>query len=441
MPEWTEWTERTAPSLRLLTALALAAGLLLCKSPTRAQLTAAVACDLDPAPAATLLLPYFEVDLVHADGRTTLFSIVNAAEAATVASVTLWTDLGVPTLHLNVYLTGYDVQTVNVRDLFVGALPRTASVGQDPGDSISPHGVFSADVNLPECNGLLPPPALSPTALASLVAAHTGAFATQIGGCAGQAFGDGLARGYATIDAVRTCTLRTPADAGYFASGGTGDASDANVLWGDFMLVDPAGNTAVGEPLVRVQAFPGRFHDGDATFYGGHIGHSGVDDREPLATTWATRFLQRGPFSGGTELLVWRDPGRTTQPFACSGGRPTWYPLATLATTFDEQENPDVFNSCGVTTCPPATQPTPFPAMANRVSLAEVALMPHYGVPSPIPYDFGWLYLLFDRLVASEPVQAWTAQLSTASNRFAVGFGATPLVSACSPTNPPPPGW
>ena len=47
---------------------------------------------------ATLLLPYFEVDLSNPSGTTTLFSINNASASAAVAHVTLWTDESIPTL-------------------------------------------------------------------------------------------------------------------------------------------------------------------------------------------------------------------------------------------------------------------------------------------------------------------------------------------------------
>jgi hypothetical protein len=90
----------------------------------------AVTCALDDVPAATLLLPYFEVDLDNPLGRTTLFSINNASASAVLTNVTLWTDLGIPALYFQVYLTGYDVQTINLRDLFAGVLPRTATVGR-----------------------------------------------------------------------------------------------------------------------------------------------------------------------------------------------------------------------------------------------------------------------------------------------------------------------
>src|SRR5262245_38450437 len=106
---------------------------------------------IDAVPAATLLLPYFECELdanlVPATGGVkTLFSINNASATAVLAHVTLWTDESIPTLDFDVYLTGYDVQTINVCDIFNGNLPVTASVGQDPKDTISPQGPLSQDI-------------------------------------------------------------------------------------------------------------------------------------------------------------------------------------------------------------------------------------------------------------------------------------------------------
>src|SRR3954447_15670834 len=104
----------------------------------------ATLCNIDVSPAATLLLPYFEVDLSNPNGLTTLVSVNNSSAQAVLAHVTIWSDLSVPVLAFNIYLTGYDVQTLNLRDLLVnGVLPQTASAGQDPNDTISPKGAKS----------------------------------------------------------------------------------------------------------------------------------------------------------------------------------------------------------------------------------------------------------------------------------------------------------
>src|SRR5687768_12541576 len=139
----------------------LAVGLLAVTGPVNAEIGT-----IDDVPAATLLLPYFECELGAnlvpvANGDTTLFSINNASATAVLAHVTLWTDESVPTLDFDIYLTGYDVQTINVCDIFNGNLPRTASVGQDPqggaqGVGISPKGPLSPDINFASCTGRLP---------------------------------------------------------------------------------------------------------------------------------------------------------------------------------------------------------------------------------------------------------------------------------------------
>src|SRR5919198_3134250 len=132
----------------------------------------AVICTIDDVPAATLLLPYFEVDLANPNGVTTLFSVNNASATAVLAHVVVWSDLSVPVLDFNIYLTGYDVQTINLRDIICGGtLPRTASAGQDPTDTISPKGSFSQDINFASCTRPVPPPPLPASFTAHLHAA------------------------------------------------------------------------------------------------------------------------------------------------------------------------------------------------------------------------------------------------------------------------------
>jgi hypothetical protein len=249
----------------------------------------AVSGTVDDVPAATLLLPYFEVDSANVDGVTTLFSVNNASATAILAHVTVWTDLSYPVLDFNIYLTGYDVQSVNLRDVLLnGVLPRTASAGQDPGDTISPKGIFSQDINFASCSGLLPPPATLPADfLAYLKAALTGNGSNQITGCASsvccaaQNFNDNVLRGYVTVDTVNNCTLRFPSDLGYFTS----DATFQNVLWGDAFFVNSAENFASGNPLVHIEADltnPETSVPGQYTFYGRYVNWQATDHREPF---------------------------------------------------------------------------------------------------------------------------------------------------------------
>src|SRR5688572_18776737 len=252
---------------------------------------------IDDVPAATLLLPYFEVDLNSTNGITTLFSINNASAAAALAHVTVWTDLSVPVLDFDVYLTGYDVQTINMRDILNGILPRTADFDSDPdADGAGAAGISNngpdtgtvlgnpQDVAFPAipagtgpCGG--PYGTLSNAFVTGhLQPALTGGDST-ISDCVGVNYGDNIARGYVTVDTVTVCNLDFPSSPGYF----TGVADFRNILWGDYFYVDPTGNFAQGETLVHIEAcIPGNgfrgegpgngagycpFGFGDFTFY------------------------------------------------------------------------------------------------------------------------------------------------------------------------------
>ena len=113
----------------------------------------------------------------------------------------------------------------------------------------------------------------------------------------------------------------------YFVDGvGTGPgASPPNQLWGDWFIVDSATNFAEGDNLVRIEAnAPGGLGNLNPnlggvnssnptgyTFYGRYVqpggSPNGQDNREPLGTSWAARYLNGGAFDGGTKLAVWRD--------------------------------------------------------------------------------------------------------------------------------------
>jgi hypothetical protein len=424
---------------KLTTALALVGALALSGN------ASAVICTVDDVPAATLLLPYFEVDTENERGVNTLFSVNNASATAVLAHVVIWSDLSVPVLDFNIYLTGYDVQTINLRDIIVnGNLPRTASAGQDPTDTISPHGDFSQDINFASCTGQLPPPALPASYVDHLERSLTGQSSPLLTNlCAGRNLGDLIARGYVTVDTVNNCTLRFPGDAGYFGPGGTGDATLQNVLWGDYFMVNADQNFAQGETLVHIEADalnPETSVPGEYTFYGRYVAWTAADNREPLATNFAVRYANGGGFDGGTDLLVWRDSKVNQGAFTCPatlGVRPAWYPLGQEGIViFDEQENPSVPTTIPVSPQPPGESLTPFPAEAQRTAVGGSAL--------PVPFDFGWLFLNLNTVVAAaganppedpSAAQAWVTAVMDAEGRFSVGFDAIQLDSACNATH------
>jgi hypothetical protein len=426
---------------------------------------------IDVVPAATLLLPYFEVDLNNANGVTTLFSVNNASAAPQLAHVTLWTDMSRPTLDFTIYLTGYDVQTFNLGPLFrTGALPLLEGPKPDPPglpNTDDNAGAFSVKfANQPGGEAIVAgesgnctfplPTQLPPNFLDFIRATHTGLpipagflnaglCAATIGGGSGSLSAgvqDNIARGYLTVDVVTNCSQLVPSDISYYTSGILKTTADANVIWGDFFLVNPQENFAQGEALVHIETYEVPITGTAYTFYGRYnpLPYSGADNREPLATTWGVRYIAGGIFTGGTDLLCWRDNGNNDSaiPFSCTtraslDGMPLSQNQVVI---FDEEENPVTVpgspfsppqQQAGLTVCP-------WESTRTRVD----------GPRLPTPFDFGWIYLNLNTNVAPEDEfivdgqgihQSWVGVVMSASGRFSVGFQGMHFDHATDPLN------
>jgi hypothetical protein len=393
----------------------------------------AVIGTIDEVPAATLLLPYFEVDLNDPNGVTTLLSINNASATAVLAHVVIWSDSSVHVLDFNVYLTGYDVQTINLRDIIVnGNLPQTADAVDDPGDKISPKGPKSQDITFPNCTGILPINPLPASFISHLRNSLTGQPSAIFGGkCAGGFHANAI--GYITVDTVNACTLLSPGDSGYF--GPSGVATDQNVLWGDFFIVSPRGNAAYGGPLVHIEASPTNpktTTSGAYTFYGRYNNppFTAVDHREALPTTFVTRYFFGGTRANNTNLLVWRDSKTNQGPFTCFAG-PSWFPLGQEGiVVFDEQEQPSVPPPCSVSPCVDQKF-FPFPFETQQTAITSSALA--------VPFNSGWLYLDLNTTVTGasglpplDPAaaQAWVIAAYFSGGQFSVGVNGIQLDNA-----------
>jgi hypothetical protein len=292
-------------------------------TPARAELEA-----LDDVPAATLLLPYFEVDIQDPNGAETVFSIHNVDPGPVLAHLTLWTDRAIPTLAFDVYLTPYDVEEINLRDIFDGRYPNAS--------------VLSCDGEPTQIAG----------SLEDTLAGTTGQPLERLDGlCAGSSRGDGVARGYLTIDAVR-CEDGFPAGTGGVA--GIIVSTPANVLWGDYRLVHRTDGVAVGELLVALE----RVEAGQESF----------------PRIWGARYLAVP--GAHTDLIIWRDVNSNGSGFEC--GPPTTAPAPEGGIViFDDAE--DAFEP--VDGLPELT--------AARVRV---------GTDLMTPYTSGWIYLNLERL-------------------------------------------
>ena len=411
---------------------------------------AAIACPAhatvgaaDVVPAATLLLPYFEVGLDEANSNiNTRFSVTNFNAAATLIHVMIFTDYSVGTLAFDVYLTGYDVQSFNLRQLFMGDGELDPCI----------DGIFSgpsAPDFFPPCESPLAlmqesPPAAPPAppiskifdenfesgsldrwtlvesrvSEMSLQALHTGGATSDGNLCAGMDHGDNIARGYVLIDVSdRLAGDVFPEAENYFQSDLAAPiAGTRNVLIGDYELRN--GPRAFRNSLVHIESTTpqSNFKGPDPTFYARYT-NSDADMREPLGSKWAARYENGGAFADGASIMYWRDPEVVQQPFPC-GNPPDWSPLPqAFVAVFDEDSNGVELE--GV---------TPFPLACGRVAFGSTELSS--------PSDFGWLYVDFGAVntIGGSSNQAVILTSFTAAGRFGVGHFGIPFESA--PTNP-----
>ncbi len=436
---------------------------------------AAEMCAFDVVPAATLLLPYFEVDL-DADpnaGVNTFFAIHNALPTPTIAHVALWTDWSQPVLDFDIFLTGYDAETVDLYDVLVnGNLPVTADeqsdldVAGDPRagdptstcdgteDSCSPHhshpswdGSFDgADVTVAgavDCADYFPffvNPVLSAARLADLQAKLIGQPVAGGGLCFGADHGDNVARGYVTIDNANACSLIFPSDPDYFS----GLASNVNQLWGEWALIDPQMLLAKPvDPLIHIEAddaFDSSSTPTNYTFYGRYTQSlGGIDNREPLGSAWGISYYELAS-DLVDDLVVWRDSTANNQDesgFTCgaggqTGAGPDWQPLdQTQVACFDQREN--VIEICTGIHC--------FPLETQRRQLGDPDLT--------LPYMQGWCFLNLnipgdavtgDVDFPAEPpgdvAQSWVGVTHREIGVISGGFHSVLWAHACEDVNP-----
>ncbi|MCU1229646.1 MAG: hypothetical protein JWO97_2530, partial [Acidobacteria bacterium] len=291
-------------------------------------------CDIAVTPAATLLLPYFEVDLSSAAdvARTTLFSVINTSPQPQIARVTLWSDWAFPAYSFDLFLTGYDVQSVNLRDVLVsGAIPQTPTGAIAGSLSQSNHGnpnhlpsMVSDCAKRPQAVPAYTLGELRQILTTGIVSSNS--CSMRVGGKHANAIG------YATIDVVATCSTSNPSSPSYL---GTELLFD-NVLTGDYQYLNPSstiGNDAGGSPLVHIRAIPEGGPAGSNvatnlpfTFYdrltvANATSKRSIDRRQPLPTAFAAHYLQSWLSDASTRLYIWRESSGGPNPTCDSYAR------------------------------------------------------------------------------------------------------------------------
>ena len=452
------------------TALWLVASLLLCtaaSAATPSSINNDDSCDVKVGPAATLLLPYFEVNTDPiVQGQTTLFTVTNVTRYPQIAHVTLWTDWAFPVLSFNLFLTGYDVQAINLYDVIVRGVIAPPS-GTPP--ATTPGALSAAGGNLRPTLDCASNPSLLPASILTAIrtALTTGVFnpggtvraCTTAGGVHANAIG------YATIDVVANCTNLLPSDPTYYLT----DLLFDNVLIGDYQQLggSPAGTgaasafDAAGNPMVHIRAVP---EGGGAganvptglpyTFYDRYTPAATrtMDRRQPLPSTFAARFIQGGTSAFATNLTIWRE-GLTGAGASCASNINNASMGIREFIRFDEHENPTAFGCC-----PPCCL-GPFPPTLPTASLTNTASS---TFPVIVGTDVGgWMYMnlnngggqvysvtnhaggtttsgptVFGTPRASQNWVTTTMFGNAGGNRMTAEFDAAPLGNGCTQAAP-----
>lgn len=378
-------------------------------------------CPTGPRPAATLLFPFFEVEAIDGaqrKGKNTLISINNDSKEPVLAHVVVWSKTGsifnsgsnsagpkspptnidpTPVLDFTLFLEGEGVQSLNLRHLLVdGRIPTT--------------GADLDITSFPSCSPPLAIPDLDLATLAVILDALSvprPIFSPPL---------PPLLEGFITVDVLNDCSdvLHSPFDDGYFETGGAGLASNANVLWGDYLFVD--GNvpsSAFGFPAAAIVADPSRFEAGlTESFYRGF-----ASDRLPLNTGFRTRFLNGGALRTRTEMILW------INPFIDAMGFGTFFAVLDF---FDETGQR--FGGINL-----YDEPTP-----GRLDLSHLHVRRSDGSEGPIEIAAGSVSIdvLHDECpVCSPPLitfqQTWLVPLFTADGGLSVGLEAIQRSGPC----------
>ncbi len=394
-------------------------------------------CDIAQLPAATLLLPYFEVDPRTRAGEDTVFTITNVTQLPHIARVTIWTDRSYPILTFNVFLTGYDIQTISLFDVIVaGRIAPPDGTSSDVGiGARSLENDENALLDIANCSDLAV--AVPAAILADVRTALTTGLVSSCGTSrVGNIQGDGIMRGYATIDVVDNCGTTNPIDAGYI----TGELLHDNALTGDYQQINHLENFAQSAAMVHIRSIPeGGAPDGattnlSRTFYGRYQAMGGTADRrQPLPSVFAARWISGGSDHFDTSFKIWRE-GLTNANAGCAVSSNTMVPLTELV-RFDEHENPTTFVPDCYILCPPIWFGT---SATSRSRAADTSVYP----PNPGGDIAGWMYMNLDNdwpPGAIDPgiaSQNWVTVSMEAAGRFSVDFDATAMGNGCSPVAP-----
>jgi hypothetical protein len=417
-------------------------------------------CARDYVPAATLLVPYAVVTMAgnvpDPAGYTTLLAVTNVSSAKQIIHIVVWDAMSNHIVDFDEVLSGYDVWTINFRDLLTGsfnlfdtgdsekpfkdngsgtkplAVPPWPQIGDfwngTLGTAAVPYGPTSNSYTtaLPQPQDIdYPTPANTSCffpygSLPGVGAAVVAALQAAIEPLGQDLTTDGCKSGtvasppylsnltanplffYATVDVVTACNQNFPDDPAYWTPVLFPTAN--NVIIGDIIYLDAAHTFSESVPAVSIEA---DFDWASATHHGFYSRYSSLDPplvndfHEPLATAFGFRYYNSGGVS--SNVMVWKNQldivtvGGVDYANAC---------LPYVYYAFDENENskarggggPSGFNTAEPNILPYETQKVPLDVTTWNALMA----------------NNGWMMLVFDPSIPfhgpftpDTGVQAW----------------------------------
>ncbi|MGD1149263.1 MAG: hypothetical protein ABR961_15080 [Thermoanaerobaculaceae bacterium] len=393
----------------------------------------------DNVPASTLLVPYIVIDTNAAGtpdptGYQTLTVVTNVSSIKQLIHITVYAADSSPVIDFDEVLSGYDVWSINWRDLVTGDFEHfDTGSATNPAGAATPGGLkgfwtaptYTATVSAvspsawgPTANRgaqTIPPPididagsnagcgfpwgylgVYSPAIIQELQAPlvpwpnqdttciKPGSYITNWGGWLSTLTAQPLFF-YAIIDSVNACN-------GDFPDTALGDywkyLTQLNTLAGDDFYLDFETNYSESLPTVNIESSSDIDYN-YVGFYSAYKADSGnldnyEDNHEPLPTAWAFNYFQNGGVT--TEVGVWKNyDDFEFLPNYVLGCQPYIY------FAFDESENSRASQS---QTCPSGTyclQPEPnvFPFQTQKVAVNQTNFD---GLMS----GNGWMLLVFD---------------------------------------------
>jgi hypothetical protein len=383
-------------------------------------------CARDIVPSASLLVPYIVVSadangVPDPSGYTTLTVVTNVSSAKQLIHVTVWSANSSAVVDFDEVLSGYDVWSINWRDLVTGAFqnfdtgsPSTGfwsgtvgDIGSPFGPSTNNGGVPANTLNDPQDTDYTPPANTScgfpwgdlstyAGLIVSKLQAPLVSWIPQDTNCDTDAeinFNGWLSTVgvsplffYATIDTVTACNGFFPNSVDYWnANGNLGYNTENNVLTGYDYYLNFANNFSESLPAVGLEASS---IWGGVGFYTKYRVATGAnvtqDDREPLGTAYAFNYFNAGGVT--TNVGVWKN----YHEFDTTDGN-VLACMPYLYYAWDENENA---KSRTVTTCPSGLcfgnpEPNVFPFETQSVPVTSTNFT---GLMS----GNGWMLLVFE---------------------------------------------